>query len=95
VASIHRFAARDAFGKSLMAATGELSATDDRTLRFHLTKPFPHLLAALAGASTTMPCIMPARLATTDPFRQVTEMVGSGPYRFLPAEFNAGVRAAP
>ena len=41
-----------------------------------------------------MPCIMPERLANTDPFRQVTEMVGSGPYRFLPAEFNAGVRSA-
>ena len=85
--------ARDAFGKSLMAVTGELSAPDDRTLRFRLTKPFPHLLAAMAGSSTTMPCIMPERLATTDPFRQVTEMVGSGPYRFLPAEFNAGERA--
>jgi peptide/nickel transport system substrate-binding protein len=37
---------------------------------------------------------MPERLANSDPFRQVTEMVGSGPYRFLPAEFNAGVRSA-
>jgi peptide/nickel transport system substrate-binding protein len=94
VASIQRFATRDAFGRSLMAATGELSATDDRTVRFRLTKPFPHLLSALAGASTTMPCIMPERLAVTDPFRQVTEMVGSGPYRFLPAEFSAGARSA-
>ena len=85
---------RDAFGKSLMAVTRELSAPDDRTLRFHLTKPFPHLLSALAGSSTTMRCIMPECLATTDPFRQVTEMVGSGPYRFLPTEFNAGERAA-
>ena len=37
---------------------------------------------------------MPERLANTEPFRQVTEMVGSGPYRFLPAEFNAGARSA-
>ena len=36
---------------------------------------------------------MPERLANTDPFRQVTEMVGSGPYRFLLPEFDAGVRA--
>src|SRR6187397_2425601 len=53
VASIRRFAGRDAFGKSLMAVTDELTATDDRTLHFRLTKPFPHLLAALAGSSTT------------------------------------------
>jgi peptide/nickel transport system substrate-binding protein len=36
---------------------------------------------------------MPERLAETDPFAQVSEMVGSGPYRFVPAEFSAGVRA--
>ena len=93
VASIRRFAARDGFGRSLLAVTSELSAADDRTLRFRLTKPFPHLPAALAGSSEITPCIMPERLANTDPFRQVTEMIGSGPYRFLPAEFNAGARS--
>ena len=41
-----------------------------------------------------MRCIMPERLATTDTFRHVTEVIGSGPYRFLPTEFNAGERAA-
>jgi len=34
-----------------MAVTTELSAPDDRTLRFRLAKPFPHLPAALAGSS--------------------------------------------
>jgi peptide/nickel transport system substrate-binding protein len=94
VASIRRFGARDPFGQSLMAVIAELSAPDDSTISFRLTKPFPHLPAALAGSSANMPCIMPERLARTDPFTQVTEMVGSGPYRFLPAEFNAGVSAA-
>ena len=94
VASIRRFAARDGFGGALMARTVALSAPDDRTIQFRLDRPFPHLLMALAGCSETSPVIMPERLANTDPFRQVTEMVGSGPYRFLPAEFNAGVRAA-
>lgn len=27
--------------------------------------------------------MMPERLATTDPFRQITEMIGSGPFRFI------------
>ena len=54
VASIRRFAARDAFGQSLMAVTADLSALDDRTIRFRLSKPFPHLPAALAGS--TFPC---------------------------------------
>jgi peptide/nickel transport system substrate-binding protein len=94
VSSIRRFAARDAFGQSLMAATSELSAPDDRTVRFRLSKPFPHLPASLAGSGLVMPCIMPERLANTDPSRQVTEMVGSGPYRFVAAEYNSGVRAS-
>lgn len=92
VASIRRFAARDMLGQSLLAVTSELSCPDDRTLRFRLSKPFPHLPAALAGSSVVTPCIMPKRLADTDPFRPLSEMVGSGPYRFLPSEFNAGER---
>lgn len=94
VASIRRFAARDPFGQALLAATGELSAPDDRTVRFRLTRPFPHLPAALAGSSVTTPAVMPERLASSDPFRPVPEIVGSGPYRFLAGGFNAGERAA-
>ncbi len=86
VPSIRRFAARDAFGRALMEATDELSAIDDRTVQFRLKKPFPLLPAALGKTGTSMPCIMPERLAKTDPNAQVTEMIGSGPYRFLAGE---------
>ncbi len=86
VPSIRRFAARDAFGRALMEATDELLAADDRTVQFRLKRPFPLLPAALGKTGTNMPCIMPERLARTDPNTQVTEMVGSGPYRFLAGE---------
>ena len=33
---------------------------------------------------------MPERLALTDPSKQVTEMVGSGPFRFVASAFNSG-----
>ena len=46
-ASIRRWASRDAFGASLMAATDELSTPDDRTLLFRLKKPFPGPAAVL------------------------------------------------
>ena len=92
-ASIRRFGVRDSIGQALLAVTDELSAPDDRTLRFRLAKPFPHLPMALAGSSFMLPAIMPERLASTDPYRQVSEIVGSGPYRFVTAEFNAGERA--
>ena len=36
--------------------------------------------------------IMPERLARTDPFKQVTETVGSGPFRFKADERVPGSR---
>ena len=51
VASIRRWARRDGFGAELMAATDELSAPDDRTIRFRLKRPFPLLPAALGKAA--------------------------------------------
>ena len=93
-ASLRRWGVRDGYGQALFAATAELSVPDDRTIRFRLNRPFPHLPEALAGASALPPCIMPERLAKTDPFKQVTELIGSGPYRFLPGEYTAGAHAA-
>jgi ABC-type transport system substrate-binding protein len=52
-----------------MAATNELSATDDRTVKFQLKRPFPHLPMALAGPGGTVPAIMPERLAATSPYQ--------------------------
>src|SRR6266436_3353472 len=94
VASIRRFAARISFANALMDATEELSAPDDRTVRFHLKRAFPHLPEALAGPGANVPAIMPERLAATSPFKPVADIVGSGPYRFLPEEHVSGARAA-
>ncbi len=91
VASIQRWWQRDGFGGVLRAATDEVSAPADKQIRFRLKKPFPLLADALA-VTTNMCCIMPERLARTDPMKQVTYMVGSGPYRFIASERVAGSR---
>lgn len=93
VPSVRRFAARDAFGRALMDATDHLSAESDRVVKFRLKRPFPLLPAALGKTGTSMPCIMPERLALTDPNKQVTEMVGSGPFRFKADERVPGALA--
>jgi peptide/nickel transport system substrate-binding protein len=82
VASIKRWGARDGFGQALMAATDEISAPDDTTILFRLKSPFPLLPDALGKTPPSMCAIMPERLAATDPYKQITEMVGSGPYRY-------------
>jgi peptide/nickel transport system substrate-binding protein len=82
VASIQRWAKRDPFGQTIAALTDELSATDDKTIQFRLKKAFALIPDALGKSGTNLPAMMPERLAKTDAFTQVTEMVGSGPFRF-------------
>jgi peptide/nickel transport system substrate-binding protein len=94
VASIRRFAQRISLVDALMAATSDLSAPDDRTVRFRLKRPFPHLPEALAGPGGNMPAIMPERLAMSSPFTPIGNIIGSGPYRFLANEHVSGARAA-
>jgi peptide/nickel transport system substrate-binding protein len=86
VASIMRWGKRDAFGLTVMSATDEISAPSDRVLQFRLKKPFPLLPDALGKMGAYYCAIMPERLAQTAPTTQITEMVGSGPYRFIAAE---------
>ncbi len=93
VASIKRWAVRDAFGQTLMAATDELSAKDDKTIVFRLKRPFPLLPTALGKTQPYVPVIMPERLANTDAATQVTEMIGSGPFRFKADERVPGAKA--
>lgn len=86
VASIKRWARRDNYGEALMQVTDDLSAPDDRTIQFRLSRPFALLPDALGKVGTPMPAMMPERLANTDPFKQITEIIGSGPYRYLASE---------
>lgn len=92
VASLQRWGKRDVLGRELMAATDELSAPDDRTIVFRLKRRFPLLAEALAKPGANMSAIMPARLAATDPFKAITEMVGSGPFKYVASERLQGVR---
>ena len=92
VASIQRWGKRDAFGQALMAVTDELSAPTDKTIRFKLKQPFPLLPTALGKVGVNVCFMMPERLAKTDPFTQVTEMVGSGPFRFKTDERVPGAK---
>jgi peptide/nickel transport system substrate-binding protein len=92
VASIDRWTRIDAFGQNVRAATDEMSAPSDRVIQFRLKKPFPLLATALAKPSSFCP-ILPERLAQTPGTTQITDMTGSGPFRFIAGERVAGSRA--
>src|ERR1700730_659245 len=86
VASIRRFAVRVPFASALMAATDDLSAAGDRTVKFRLKRPFPHLPMALAGPGGTVPAIMPERLGAGPPPPPGRGGGGRGPLRVPPDE---------
>ncbi|MCX7380845.1 MAG: ABC transporter substrate-binding protein [Alphaproteobacteria bacterium] len=94
VASIKRWAKRDSFGQLIAEVLEGVDAPDDRTFRFKLKKAFPHLLVALSRVGALACFVMPERFANTDAYTAVKDATGSGPYRFLADEFNAGSRAA-
>jgi peptide/nickel transport system substrate-binding protein len=93
VASVRRWAARDALGQVLMATTDELAAPDDRTIVFRLKRAFPLLFEALGKPSTPVCFIMPESLASQDPNGPIRgDLVGSGPFRFAAGERVPGAR---
>ena len=93
-ASLKRWIARDGLGQTLAERLDAIETPDDRRLVFRLKRPFPPLLMALGKAQQSQPVIMPQRLAETDPFQQVRDATGSGPFRFIPGEFVPGSFAA-
>ncbi|MDB5374590.1 MAG: extracellular solute-binding protein family 5, partial [Belnapia sp.] len=93
VASIQRWIRRHAMGQKLAPLVEEIVALDDRRIGFRLKRAFPLLIDALASP-VAPPCfIMPERLAKTDAFTQLREVMGSGPYRFLAEDHVSGSQA--
>ena len=92
VASLLRWQKRDGSSTTFRLRVAAIEAKDDRTLVWRLHKPFP-LLPHFLSKWGPQPVIVPERLAATDPFQQMTEVVGSGPFRFVPDEYVSGSRA--
>lgn len=82
VASLERWMVRDPMGQMIRALRRELAAPDDRTVRLVLAEPYPRLLLALGKQGAPCAFIMPERIARTDPFTEIREVIGSGPMRF-------------
>src|SRR6201987_1736798 len=93
VASLKRWGKRDGMGQKLMDFTASLEATDAKTITLKLKEPYGLVLEAIGKPSSVVPFMMPKRLAETPPGQQIKEQIGSGPFKFVPAEFQPGVKA--
>ena len=94
VASLRRWMRRDGMGQRVSGQLDAISAAGDRGFEIRLKTPFPMMLTALGKGSANVPFIMPERVARTDPFTQITDFTGSGPFRFLRDEWAPGALAA-
>jgi peptide/nickel transport system substrate-binding protein len=92
IASIDRWSKRAAWGQALGAVTEEMKALDDKRFVIQLKKPFSSLPYALGVSPACF--IMPERVAKTDPFKQIDDATGSGPFKFVKDDWVAGARAA-
>lgn len=93
IASLKRWGQRDQMGGRLLQATGEMAAIDAKTFEIRLKTAYGLVIDTLAKEGSPVPFIMPKRIAETPPSRALTEVIGSGPYRFVPADFQPGVKS--
>ena len=93
VASLKRWGKADSMGQKLMDFTASLEATDAKTITLKLKEPYGLVLESIGKPSSLVPFMMPKRLAETPPASRFTEQIGSGPFKFVQAEFQPGVKA--
>jgi peptide/nickel transport system substrate-binding protein len=93
VASLKRWGRVDNMGQKLMDFTASIEAADAMTIVLKLKEPYGLVLESIAKPSSYVPFMMPKRLAETPAGQQIPEQIGSGPFKFVKAEFQPGVKA--
>jgi len=92
VASLQRWAKRNAMGQHMVESMEGFEVVDDLTFKIKLNKPFGLVLDALAGAEAPA-FMMPARIANQPIDQQITDATGSGPFIFKKDEWQPGNKA--
>src|SRR6267142_858280 len=93
VASLKRWGKADGMGQKLIDFTASLEATDEKTITLKLKEPYSLVLESLGKPSSVVPFMMPKRIAETPADKPIPEQIGSGPFKFVQAEFQPGVKA--
>jgi peptide/nickel transport system substrate-binding protein len=93
IASLRRWSVRDPSGQRLFSFTEKLEAIDDKTFRLTLREPYGMVLESLGKSGTSVPIIMREKEALVDPNTQITEAIGSGPFKFAKDQWVPGSKA--
>ena len=90
VASLKRWSVRDSMGQKLASFLSEYKIVDAKTFQIVLKQKFGPLLEAIGKPSVAVPFMMPKRVAETDPFKQIDDYTGSGPFILKKDEWKPG-----
>ena len=90
IVSLQRWGKRDGMGQQLFGVVDSLSASDPKTIVMKLKSPYGLVLESIGKISSNVPFMMPKRVAETDPFKQIEEHIGSGPFMFKKDEWVPG-----
>ncbi len=93
VASLKRWGKADNMGQKLMDFTASIEAADAKTIVLKLKEPYGLVLESIAKPSSYVPFMMPKRMAETPVGKQMEEQIGSGPFKFVKAEFQPGIKS--
>ena len=93
IPSLRRWMTFDGGGTRLAATIDAMERIDDTSFQIRLKRPFPSMLSTLAASPSRFAAIMRAQ-DLTDPGKQITTTIGSGPFRYLPADRLSGARVA-
>ncbi|MFD1694181.1 ABC transporter substrate-binding protein [Roseibium aestuarii] len=91
VASLKRWGVKDSGGQLIFDVTESLEPKDDKVFVWTLKEPYAPLIDTIAKMSALPPFIMPAAVAATPATESITSFIGSGPFKFVEAEYQPGV----
>ncbi|MGH6708954.1 MAG: ABC transporter substrate-binding protein [Bradyrhizobium sp.] len=93
VASLKRWGKADNMGQKLMDFVASIEPIDAKSFALKLKEPYGLVLESIGKPSSYTPFMMPKRMAETPAGQQMKEQIGSGPFKFVTADFQPGVKA--
>lgn len=92
IASLKRMFVRDTQNQILASLIVDYGRVDDRTFTLKLKQPYAFTEFLLGGSNGVVGAIMREKDAMTDPYKPVQTRIGSGPFRFVDAEYVPGAK---
>jgi peptide/nickel transport system substrate-binding protein len=90
IPSLQRWIKRGLVGGKFGEFVSGFERVDDRTFVLKMKEPFGPTIFLLGGTTGTLPVVMRKKDAANDAFQNITDAIGSGPFRFNRAEWVPG-----